>query len=173
MALSRAERRRRNRLILGIGAVVVVFLGLQSRSLVQTVLAPVPPGYVKTPPPGQFEGLDWQSLQKAGWIPRQKPVVPEEVAALNGKPVTARGFQLPLHYAGKSAQFFLAAKPRGCYFCNPPGVSEVIEINVAGGKELSPSNWTVDVYGTFHVASGAPGDNVLYTIDNASVRVAF
>jgi hypothetical protein len=173
MALSRQEKRARNRNLMIIGGVIVVFLGMQSKSLVQALIAPPPAGYDKAAPPGEFTQLDWGPAQQARWVYGTKPKVPAEVAALEGKPVTARGFQLPLHAATQSAQWFLAPKPGGCFFCNPPSISEVVEVNMAKGKQIAPSNWQVDVYGTFHIAQGKPHESVLYTIDDAHVVVAF
>jgi hypothetical protein len=173
MALSRQEKRARNRNLLIIGGVIVVFLVMQSKSLLQALIAPPPPGYAKAAPPGQFTQLDFDVVQEGQWTYGTKPKVPKEVAALQGKPVVVRGFQLPLHNALKGSQFFIAEEPRGCYYCNPPGVAEVIMVNVAGDKQLAPEDWQVNVYGTFHIATGAPSDTVLYWIDDAQVVVAF
>jgi hypothetical protein len=173
MALSRQEKKARNRNIVIIAGVVVLFLAMQSKSLVQALVAPTPAGYDKVAPAGQFTQLDWDSAQKARWVFGTPPKVPADVAALEGKPVTVRGFQLPLHAAVASEQWFLSPRPGGCFFCNPPSLSEVAQVNMADHKQVQPSNWQVDVYGTFHVAKGKPGDSVLYTIDNAHVVVAF
>ena len=156
------------KLILLIAAIIVVFAALQSPALLHRH----PPGYEEKPPSGQFQRLDWGALQAANWIYGHKPVLLDAVAALNGKPVTARGFLLPLHNPGRASQFFLSDKPGGCYFCNPPGVNSVVQLNLAGGKKLDICAASVDVYGTFHVATGAPTDRVLYWIDDA-VLVAF
>lgn len=168
MSRSPQQRRARLKLILLIAAGIVVFAALQSPALLHRH----PPGYEEKPPPGQFHGLNWSELQRANWVYGQTPMLPEGLLDLDGKPVTARGFLLPLHSPGRASQFFMSDKPGGCYFCSPPGVSSVIQLNLAGGKKLDMCTATVDVYGTFHVATGAPTDRVLYWIDDA-VLVAF
>ena len=173
MALSKAEKRVRNRNLLIVAGVVLVFVGMQSKSLMQRILAPSPPGYSKQAPAGEYASVDWAKLQEVHWMYGSKPRLPEGVAKLEGKAVTVRGFMLPLHSAGQSSQWFVSEKPRGCYFCNPPGVSEIMLVNMAGGAELSPSTWQVDVYGKLHIATGDPKDTVLYTLDDASVVIAF
>jgi hypothetical protein len=59
----------------------------------------------------------------------------------------------------------------GCPFCYPPGPAEVAQVNVAGGRMLDDTDWPVHVYGRFKVASGAPTDSVLYTVDDAQLMV--
>jgi hypothetical protein len=86
--------------------------------------------------------------------------------------VNLSGYLLPLHTPGVSSQFFIAEQPRGCYFCNPPGVAEVVQINIAGGKQLEPTDRPVQVYGTFKLASGAPSDSALYMINDATLVLA-
>ena len=173
MALSREEKKARKRTLLIIVGVVVLFVAMQSKSLVQAIVAPSPPGYDKTKPAGDYTPLDWDTLQKGAWTYGSKPRLAEGMAALEGKPVTVRGYMLPLHSAAVGGQWFFASKPRGCYFCNPPGISDVIEINMPKSKEIEPSTWQVDVYGTFHMAQGKPSDALLYWIDDAVVVVAF
>jgi hypothetical protein len=173
MALSRAEKKVRNRnLLIGVG-VVLVFAGMQSKTLVQAIVAPSPAGYSKQAPVGEFVNADWAELTKAAWEYGRKPGLPQDVAQLEGKQVTVRGFMLPLHSATHASQWFVSEKPRGCYFCSPPGPSEVMLVNMGEGKELAPSTWQVDVYGTLHIASGDPKDTVLYTLNDANVVIAF
>lgn len=161
MALTRQERRSRVKVVLVVVGVLAAFLALQSNALMHRC----PPGYADKPPPGHFESLDWGLLYKGKWSYGHPPVLPPQVAALDGRLVSARGFLLPLHTPGKSSQFFISDRPRGCYFCNPPGVAEVVELNLAGGRELSLYSGIVTAYGIFHVATGAPTDRVLYWMD--------
>jgi len=166
MALTFQQRRKRaivSGLLIAIVLVAVTF----GKDLVQLITGPKIPGYATSVPSGQYVDLDWKALQQAQWEYGTKPVVPQPVQALSGKLVHVKGFLLPLHQAGVSAQFFMAEKPRGCYFCNPPGVAEVAQINMANGKQLNPTDWPVSVYGTLKVATGAAEDQMLYTINDA------
>jgi hypothetical protein len=168
MALTQQKKRARVKFLLLIGGIIGLFAAMQSKALMHRH----PPGYLDQPPAGQFQALSWDELQKANWVYGHKPVVPESLRALNGKQVKVRGFLLPLHSAVKGSQFFMSNTPGGCYFCNPPAVNSVVQLNLAGGKELDLCAGAVDAYGTFHVATGAPTDHVLYWMDEVKL-VAF
>lgn len=129
------------------------------------------PGYVKTAPAGNYTEINWNGLMQGTWATGQKPRYPESVAQAGGKTVKLRGFITPFHQPGKSSTLFLTNKPRGCYFCNPPGVSEVAMIKVAGGKELEIISDPVVVYGKFIPATGKKTDESLYVIDNAQLMI--
>ncbi|HEY3377673.1 MAG TPA: DUF3299 domain-containing protein [Armatimonadota bacterium] len=159
------QRKKRLTLIFGLLFAVVVVGGALSQVL------GAPPGYASKPPVGQFAPINWQAMMLGQWAYGKKPVVPAAVQTLNGQMVTARGYLLPLHSPGVASQFFIAPKPRGCYFCSPPAASEVVQVNIAGGKQLPPTMWMVNVYGKLRVATGAPSDQVLYVIDDATLLV--
>jgi len=167
------NRTARRRLVIGLAFLVPIalFAATNAKFLKQLLFAPNLPGYVKAVPAGDFAQLDWTQLQQGQWDFKTKPVVPPAVLAQNGKPVTVRGYLLPLHTPGEASQFFVARNPRGCYFCSPPGVAEVVQVNVAGGKLLTPTDWPVSVFGTFKAATGQPGEDMLYTIDDAQLKL--
>ena len=162
-----AERRNRLKLVGVIVGVVVIFVGLQ----IPALMHPHQAGYEFKAPPGQFTPVNWSVVEQAQWVYGHPPVFPDNMPDLNGKQVVAEGFLLPLHNPGVASQFFVSDKPRGCYFCNPPGVAEVIQVNLAGGKQLNPVSGMVFCYGTLRVATGAKTDQVLYWMDNAVVVV--
>lgn len=168
MDASGRKRRARIKLLVSIAGLVAVFVLLQSESLLHRV----PPGYLDKPPAGDFIALSWAELQRASWMPGHEPLVPKSVTELSGKAVKVRGFLLPLHSARRGSQFFLSNSPGGCYFCSPPGINSVIQLNLAGGKELDLISRAVGAYGVFHVATGAAGEHVLYWMDDV-VLVAF
>jgi hypothetical protein len=149
----------------------VVIIGVFAALMSPNIMHPRPPGYAAKAPAGHYVPIDWPKLQEGDWAYGHKPVLPEGVGDLQGKPVVSRGFLLPLHIPGRASQFFTSDQPRGCPFCNPPGVSQIIQVNLAGGTELMPVGGMVDIYGTFHIATGAKTDRVMYWIDNATVMM--
>lgn len=167
------NRAARRRLVLGLAFLIPVALFAVANAgfIKGLIFAPTLPGYVKTAPVGEFAPLDWKQLEQGQWNYRSKPIVPPAVLAQNGKPVVVRGYLLPLHTPGEASQFFVAKNPRGCYFCSPPGVAEVVQVNVAGGRLLTPTDWPVSVYGIFKAATGQPGEEMLYTIDDAQLKI--
>jgi len=168
MAKLTRQRRQRRDATLGIIGVLVlagIFLG---PALLHELIVPDMPGYVKKAPAGVFTAIDWRNMLKATWPSNGHPIVPDVVKAQEGKMVMVHGFMLPLHKPGVSSEFFVAQKPRGCYFCNPPGVSEVVKVHIAGDKQIAPTDWPVKAFGKFHSASSAQ-DDVMYTIDDATL----
>jgi hypothetical protein len=166
--------RRKKRLYGGI-AICAVVLVVFGKTLTQTIVAasaPPPPGYVDAATMSGAPDLNWDELYKGRWERKQKPSVPQNVASMDGQAVRVKGFMLPLHEPGDASEFFLAKSPGGCYFCNPPGVSEVVTAETEGGKKMSPTQMPVYAYGRLHVATGGPDDKALYVIDHAVFAIA-
>ncbi|HEX2949944.1 MAG TPA: DUF3299 domain-containing protein [Armatimonadota bacterium] len=173
MTLTLQQQQRRNKHIT-FGAVIVILIAFAANPIWQAISGPKVPGYLKKAPAGHYTLVNWHNVQRGQWEYGKKPIVPQDVAKLQGKRVCIQGYLLPLHNPGVSSQFFIAPKPRGCYYCNPPGVSEVVQINIKDGKQLSPPdwNWPVKAYGVFHVATGATNDQVLYALNDSGLAIA-
>ena len=154
------QQKRRRAITLGVIIAVIS---------VAYVLIKPPAGYALRPPTGSYASIQWKALQAGQWRVKQKPVVVDAVRQLNGKPVVLKGFLIPLHTPSASSDFFFSERPRGCYFCNPPSISEVVQVTVHGGKEIPFTDLPVTVYGKLKVASGAPTDDMLYSIDDATL----
>ena len=166
MARSRQQQRRLTMFF--ILAIVLTGLGFAiGPTVIEAYSVPHVQGYATEVPHGQFASLDWGLLAKVDWPRDSKPVMPEPVRALHGQPVTIKGFALPLHEAGEAETLFLAKYPCGCYFCNPPGIADVVVVKVTGGRKVPLLNRPVCVYGTFHAATGSEDDEGLYAITDA------
>ena len=161
------ERKRRKKTVgLIIGALVLVMFG---KSLAQTIVysgKPPPEGYSATPPPEDYTEVKWDDLKQGKWNQKSKPHVVDTVAALDGRRVHVKGFLLPLHTAGAASEFFIASSPGGCYFCNPPGVADVVMARTKDDQKMEATQLPVDVYGTLKLATGAPDDQALYLIEH-------
>jgi hypothetical protein len=155
----------------GLALVFAVVGGKAAWNAVFQPTGPTPPGYASAAPPGEWAEMTWSSLFRGRWKEGQKPSVPDELKALAGKPARVKGFLLPLHEAAEGSQFFIAKSPGGCYFCNPPGVNEVVMVNVKGGQKLPQTNLPVTVFGTFQHATGSPDDQSLYVVNGAVLAV--
>jgi len=169
MAVAFQQRRRRD-IMIGVLGMIGILCLLLGRNFVEAITGPNIPGYAQQAPAGSFVALDWQILQQGRWDDGKPPVVPTPLHALAGKKVRLRGFLLPLHSA-TAAQFFISEKPRGCFFCYPPGIAEVVQLNIAGGKQLEITGLPVTAYGTLHPAVDAKTDAALYTM-NDTILVA-
>lgn len=161
------DRQRRTRSLILLAAIAIVILWFSIGQRIMLVFGQGLPGYARQAPAGNYAQLDWKQLHKGDWDYGSKPSLTDSVKRLEGQLVTVHGFLLPLHVPGVSAQFFLSQSPGSCYFCNPPGVAEVVLVNIRGGQQITPTDWPVNVYGRLKVATGAPTDQVLYEVNDA------
>ena len=159
------RRYRLVRLAIYTGAMMAVFLPfvLQRQVFSHALDAPAPPAS------HHYTTLSWEQLHHGRWEMDQPPVMPAAIAALSGQPVTATGYLLPMHGAGASADLYLAQTPGGCFFCNPPGIADVILIHVAQGRAIPIVSNLVRVYGRFHAATDGGNDESLYVMFDATV----
>ena len=155
-----------------IGAILLVGLAKTAFETAVRPLGNAPPGYGTCAPPGQWANLMWEDLVRGQWTPGKQPVLPTSASAMAGRRVKLAGSVLPLHQAAEASEFILARAPSGCYFCNPPGISEVVMIRHKGGRKLPPTDKPVFAYGVFRTATGRPDDQMLYTIDDAIITLA-
>lgn len=166
MAATWQQRRRRTMLI--VLAIILIAIGFAvGPTVIDAYSVPHVQGYATAAPPGSYRPLDWDLLAQGDWARDSQPVMPESLRALDEKPVTLKGFALPLHDAGEADTLFLAKYPRGCYFCNPPGIAEIVIVKVADRKKVPLLNRPVCVYGTFQAATGSDDDEGLYTVTDA------
>jgi hypothetical protein len=88
--------------------------------------------------------------------------IPADVRALDGRPLTLRGFLNPLDGEGPSRRFLLTANPVGCPGCRSPGAATSVEVRLPRPHE--PTGEPVDVSGTLRLA---PRDWILFRIEGA------
>jgi hypothetical protein len=139
--------------------------------LSSSLMHPRPPGYLTKPPEGAFRPLDWAALKQADWSPGSPLRVPEEVRALEGKPVRIRGF-LRRSAAAPAGQLTLCEQTVSPAVNRPPTLNSFVELDLRGDRELPPYTGGVEAYGLFHVARGVPTDRNVYSMDDV-VLVAF
>jgi hypothetical protein len=165
MALTQKQRRRRD-LIFVLGIVVLICFATVGRGVLQSLFRPDIPGYEKRAPSGNYVPIEWDTLKQGTWALHAAPVVPAAISQVNGHLIVLKGFMLPFHMPGEANEFWIAGRPSGCYYCNPPGVAEVVHVKVAGGKNIMPTDYPVRVFGTLKVAQGKE-DDALYTVEEA------
>ena len=164
---SKYRKRRRAQIFIGIG-IGVVLLVIAMYPEYKTFLHDT--WLLHNVSAGQYDPLDWNYLLKGVVGPDKKSlIIPTLVKNEDGKNVMAEGFLLPLHTGTESNEFYIAPKPRGCYFCYPPGPSEVIKFAIAGGEKIRQTDYRVYVYGKF--VAGAENEGVMYKINDAFVTL--
>ena len=79
---------------------------------------------------------------------RPPPIFPARLDELEGKTVVIRGFMSPYDSLTDLRNFMLVQMPTGCYFCAPPGPTQVAFVRVPDAEPLEFINEAIDVEGT-------------------------
>ena len=164
------QQRRRRAIIIGI-IIALAILGFGFSDAIKETFTGVP-GYARQPPAGKHVDLLWPALESASWEAGEQPMAPDDVKALVGERVRLRGFIYPIseHYDSAS-RIYLAPKPSSCYFCSPPAVTEMVEVNIANERMVRIfDNRSITVFGVFRVAT-TPDAAALYYIDDATLML--
>ncbi len=130
-----------------------------------------------------FADLDWDRLDNARWIETGAPTNPAiaeemegyydleevlefgaDVLSLDGDLVSITGFMVPLDVAEKHDHFILSKYPlTHCRYCQPGGMTTVIEIHAKEPLEFSFD--AVTVRGRFELQRDDP--NLIYRMVDA------
>lgn len=167
---NRFQQKRKRAIIAGIIIALAISAIVLAEPIKETLYGL--PGFSVKAPSGTYNELSWTKLGKANWEAGGIPEIPDNVKNYDGKNVQIAGFMYPMseHY-DNSERIYLAPKPSSCYFCTPPAVNEVIEVNTAKAKKVKVlDNRSIVIYGKFRVAKNAD-DAALYYIDDAEVML--
>lgn len=123
--------------------------------------------------------VTWQILSKVTWhttyIPSldgfyDMPRFSKEIKALDGKPISIKGFYVPVDATGKI--FALSANPSNmCFFCGGAGYESVMEIIVKAGetglKHIKTDKY-IEIKGTLKL-NKADSNHLMYILKEAEL----
>ena len=113
--------------------------------------------------------IRFDDLMRTRLYRKPPPVYPAKLSELNGKVVRIRGFMSPFDSLTDLRNFMLLETPTGCYFCEPPGPTQVAFVRLPGNKPLEFINEAIDVEGTLRLweadSKEPRHDTFLYVID--------
>lgn len=109
----------------------------------------------------------WRDLAQARIGTLADPEFPAKVKALDGKPVSLRGFMLPLAEGAQHSRFILAANPVGCTACERPSPATMLNVQVKA--PVRETREPVVVTGTLRLK---PHEGLFYRLDRAELRYA-
>ncbi|MBP2298350.1 hypothetical protein [Azospirillum picis] len=95
------------------------------------------------------------------------PQFPMKISALDGRPVTVRGFMIPLSAGALHNQFILSANPMGCPACQSPAPSSMMRVH--SQIALPATQDAVTLTGTLRLR---PQEGLYYRLDRAEQRWA-
>ena len=127
-----------------------------------------------------------QTTTKAGWptlarvtftkeydellgLKVDKPVFSESVKALDGKPITLRGYVIPTEGYKSHKEFVFSAYPYSmCFFCGGAGPETVVEVFADAPIEYSPD--AIAITGTLRLNGADPNALMYQLVDARSVE---
>lgn len=124
-----------------------------SRALVRTV----DPSRLPAVKPDGVNPLPWAAVADTEIGPRGKPAFLKYVEQLDGKQVTLTGFMTPAGNATTELTgFLLTENPVGCWFCEAPGPTQVLAVELADGRTTGLTRAAVKVTGTLRLNKDDP-----------------
>jgi hypothetical protein len=113
--------------------------------------------------------VSWELLAKVSMVREQNRYIPQftkEIAALDKREITLRGFMLPLDPGLRQKRFLLSAQPPECAFCVPGTAEQLAEVLVR--TPVSYVTEPIIVSGRFALVRDESG-GLLYRLTDAVV----
>jgi hypothetical protein len=124
-----------------------------SRALVRTV----DPSRLPAVKPDGVNPLPWAAVADTELDRRGKPAFLKYVEQLDGKQVTLTGFMTPAGNAtAELTGFLLTENAVGCWFCESPGPTQVLAVELADGLTTGLTRPAVKVTGTLRLNRDDP-----------------
>ncbi len=95
--------------------------------------------------------LDFALLRQTQLDDAPPPVFPNILYPLDGQKVRIRGFMVPFDDVKNLSKFMLMASSGGCFFCQPPSVSEVVYVEQIGQQKHTYIKGPIEVEGTLRL----------------------
>lgn len=104
------------------------------------------------------------------WRERNPP--PASIKMLGNKKYHIKGYMIPVDGGEYFTRFILVSQLPECFFCYPPPVNQVVQVEVVNGKVSYLKNKLLDVYGTLVIGQiDDPFIACVYTIKADMVEV--
>lgn len=118
--------------------------------------------------------LDFALLRQTQLDQAPPPVFPDILYPLDGQKVRIRGFMVPFDDVKNLSKFMLMATSGGCFFCQPPSVSEVVYVERTGQQKHPYIRGPIEVEGTLRLWKEGSGWEMhqafLFLLLDATVR---
>jgi tetratricopeptide (TPR) repeat protein len=111
--------------------------------------------------------LPW-ALVAGTTVEKGVPSFPEHLRKLDGKPVVLFGFVQPVGDATEFRGFLFLEYPVGCWFCENPDPTAIVNVELAAGLKATPRRALAKLTGTLRLNRDNPEDYLL-RIENAKL----
>ena len=138
----------------------------------RALLRGVDPDRLPAIDPDGVNGLPWVAVGETELGPNGIPTFLRYVDRLDGKRVSVTGFMAPVGTAATELTgFLLTENPVGCWFCESPGPTQVLNVELGDGVTADVSRNVVKVTGTLRLNRADP-ERFPVTIGGATVGPA-
>jgi tetratricopeptide (TPR) repeat protein len=122
--------------------------------------------------PDGVNALPWAALAETEFGPKHRPAFLKYVDELDGKRVSLTGYMTPAgNAASELTGFLLTEFPVGCWFCESPGPTQVLTVELADGVTTQYTRAALKVSGTLRLNRIDP-ERFPFTIADAQIRQA-
>lgn len=115
--------------------------------------------------------LPWPVLAATSVSAKGKPVFVKHLDGLDGKTVTLTGFMQPVKDELAATGFLLLEYPVGCWFCEVPDPTAMLNVELKAGKTTEFRKGLVKVTGTLRLNRADP-EGYLFSLSDARVGEA-
>ncbi|GIW80782.1 MAG: hypothetical protein KatS3mg105_2589 [Gemmatales bacterium] len=119
--------------------------------------------------PKGINPLPWDIVIETKMDRKYKPTFHPYLKQLDGKQVRINGFMQPLSNNPDVVAFMLIEYPVGCWYCESPGVTGIILVELPPGKTTPFTRNQIQVTGTLTLNDKDP-ENFLYLLGKAQVE---
>lgn len=112
--------------------------------------------------------LPWALLADTRLNAKGQPAFPKYLQQLQGKKVSLHGFMQPFKDSADVASFMLIEYPVGCWFCEMPGLTGIVQVEMPKGMTAGYTRELMHITGELMLNSTDP-EEFLFTIRNAQV----
>src|SRR5215218_6400975 len=115
--------------------------------------------------------LPWPVLTATAIGAKGEPTFVKHLDKLDGKQVTLLGFMQPTKDAAALSTFLLLEYPVGCWFCETPDPTGLLNVELAAGKTTEFRRGLIKVTGTLSLNRDNP-EALLFTLKDARIGEA-
>ncbi len=119
--------------------------------------------------PKGINPLPWSALAETTLTKKFEPKFLKYIGDLDGRTVRFTGFLRPTRNGDGLCEFLITEFPIGCWFCESPGATQVIWVELADGKTIDFTRAPIQVTGKLEL-NRTDAESHLYRVTGATVK---
>ncbi len=119
--------------------------------------------------PKGINRLPWSALAETTLTKKFEPEFLKYIGDLDGRTVTFTGFLRPTRNGDGLGEFLMTEMPIGCWFCESPGATQVIWVELTDGKTIDFTRAPIQVTGKLEL-NRTDAESHLYRVTGAMVK---